>query len=160
MLVAADKGDPAERHKDVARRAILAQLPGGGPGGWLSLWRRRAWRQRCKRFFDECQRRHDLWLSNVTHHVWQRWRNVSAVFCGRSRWWRDSSQCERYFAGGWTHHGQRRQWFRVRRRRRGRRQHLVDIWNSDWLRLHHGQLREWGWFDRAARPPTAPLPLT
>ena len=43
MLVAADKGDPAERHKDVARRDILAQLPGGGPGG----------HQRCHRLDED-----------------------------------------------------------------------------------------------------------
>ena len=111
---------------------------------WLSVRRRRAWGQRGKRFFGECQRWHDLWLSNISHHVWQRWRNVSVVFRRRSRWWRDPAQCQRHFAGGRTHLGQRRQWFRFGRRWRLRRQHLVDNRNINWLRFYHGQRREWG----------------
>ena len=46
------------------------------------MWRWRTWGQRGKWFFDECQRWHDLWLANISHHVWQRRRNFYVYSVG------------------------------------------------------------------------------
>ena len=105
--------------------------------------RRRAWRQRRKRFLDECRRWHNLWLSDITSHIWQRGRLCFNVFDWRERRWRDPAQRERRFAGGRTHLGQRRRRLRFGRRRRLRWKHLVDRGHPVRLRRHHSQRREW-----------------